>query len=270
MSEPAPPFEVRFVEGVTPDKWLRIWAGRHPDSPVQALPDDDPLPALRDGSVSMAFVRLPVDRDGLHVIPLYDEVPVVVAPRDHPIAAFDTVAVADLAGESLLQPPSQVPEWREVADDDRISAAAAVEPMTVRQAVATVAAGVGILVLPMSVARVHHRKDVVSRPVDGVAPSSVGLAWRVDDEDPRVEAFIGVVRGRTERSSRGGDASAPTRQDTRASDAATRHPRPSARGASGSAGRQGGGRTGGTRGGTPGRKGTNGTKGGGSGRRGRR
>ena len=69
-----------------------------------------------------------------------------------------------------------------------------------------VATGSGIVVVPMSVARLHHRKDVVHRPVTGVAPSGVGLAWRVDDDDPRIEDFIGIVRGRTERSTRGGSA----------------------------------------------------------------
>ena len=31
----------------------------------------------------------------------------------------------------------------------------------------------------------------------------VGLAWLVDNDDPWVQRFIGIVRGRTERSSRG-------------------------------------------------------------------
>jgi hypothetical protein len=77
-----------------------------------------------------------------------------------------------------------------------------------------VASGSGIVVVPMSVARLHHRKDVVHRPVTGVAASRVGLAWRADDEDPRIEDFIGIVRGRTERSTRGAaDASAPAKAD---------------------------------------------------------
>jgi hypothetical protein len=69
-----------------------------------------------------------------------------------------------------------------------------------------VAAQAGIVIVPMSVARVHHRKDVVAVPVTGVEETQVGLAWPRDAEDPRVEVFIGIVRGRTERSSRGESA----------------------------------------------------------------
>ena len=69
--------------------------------------------------------------------------------------------------------------------------------------VATVAAGTGVVVVPMSVARLHHRKDVTYRPGDRPAADDrrPGLA-RVDDEDERVQTFIGIVRGRSARSSR--------------------------------------------------------------------
>ena len=199
------PFRVEFVPGVTPDKWLRVWATRLPESPLEASPveDADAATHLRDGSASMVLLRLPVDREGLHVIPLYEEVPVVVVSKEHVVAAFDEVDVMDLAEEVLLQDPAHVPEWAEVATADARERTAAMPPMTTKQAVSVVASGSGIVIVPMSVARLHHRKDVVHRPVAGVAPSRVGLAWRVDDEDPRIEDFIGIVRGRTERSSRG-------------------------------------------------------------------
>ncbi|GAA2040545.1 LysR substrate-binding domain-containing protein [Terrabacter terrae] len=199
------PFRVEFVPGVTPDKWLRVWGARLPQSPLEAFPveDVDAATHLRDGSASMALLRLPVDREGLHVIPLYEEVPVVVVSKEHVVAAFDEVHVADLAEEVLLQDPAHVPEWAEIATDDARERTAAMPPMTTKQAVSVVASGSGIVIVPMSVARLHHRKDVVHRPVVGVAPSRVGLAWRDDDEDPRIEDFIGIVRGRTERSSRG-------------------------------------------------------------------
>ncbi len=105
-----------------------------------------------------------------------------------------------------MQDPADVPEWADVATPEARERAAAMPPMTTKQAVSVVATGSGIVVVPMSVARLHHRKDVVHRPVTGVAPSGVALAWRVDDDDPRIEDFIGIVRGRTERSTRGGSA----------------------------------------------------------------
>ncbi len=204
MTDP-PGFRVGFVAGVTPDKWSRVWAERMPRRPLVLVPlvDQDGLALLRGGDLQMCFVRLPVDREGLHVIPLYEEQPVVVVARENPVAAYDEIAVADLADEHLLQDPDEVPQWRdvatEVADGTRYPVPA---DLTLRQAVESVAADAGIVIVPMSLARLHHRKDVAVVPVTGVPTSSVGLAWRQDVEDDRVETFIGVVRGRTARSSR--------------------------------------------------------------------
>jgi hypothetical protein len=58
------------------------------------------------------------------------------------------------------------------------------------------------VILPMSVARLHHRKDVVHRPVVDLPVTTVALAWRADHDDERSQRFVGVVRGRTPRSSR--------------------------------------------------------------------
>jgi DNA-binding transcriptional LysR family regulator len=131
----------------------------------------------------MCLVRGGVDRDVFHLIPLYREVPVVVVPKDHPVTAYDEIDVAELADEYDV--------LREHPD------------ITTKQAIETVAAGTGIVVVPMSLARLHDRKDVEFRPVTGVAESPVGLAWLIDLDDPDTETFIGIVRGRTARSSRG-------------------------------------------------------------------
>jgi DNA-binding transcriptional LysR family regulator len=182
------PLRVVFVPGVTPDKWGRLWRERMPRLPLELSPieEEQQTAVLYDGRADMCFVRLPVARehqDGLHVIPLYAEVLVVVAPKGHFVEAADEVTLADLADEHRHHVP----------------------PLTAKQAVETVAAGVGIVILPMSVARLHHRRDVVQRPITDVPESTVGLAWRRDLDDDRVERFIGVVRGRTAHSSRGAD-----------------------------------------------------------------
>lgn len=181
------PFRVAFVPGVTPDKWVRIWGERSTQAlALQPIDEAAQLEVLRTGAADMCFVRLPLDRDGLHLIPLYREVPVVVVSRDHVLSVLDEVTAEDLADELEL--------------DDR--------GLTTKQAVETVAAGTGYVVLPISVARIHHRKDLVARPLVDGEESQIGLAWRVDNEDPRIEDFIGIVRGRSERSSRGGTSAA--------------------------------------------------------------
>lgn len=202
---PSDPLRVDFVTGVTPDKWSRTWAQRHPDDPLALTPVDDSeaLDRLRSGATTLSLLRLPVDRTGLHVIPLYEETPVAVVAKEHAAAAFDELDVTDLADEVLLQPADTVPAWRDAASDEVRGRSAAMPAMSVVEAIGVAASGSGFVVVPLSVARVHHRKDVVHRPVTGVAGSQVGLAWRVDDDDPRIEDFIGIVRGRTERSSRG-------------------------------------------------------------------
>lgn len=199
------PFHVQFVAGVTPDKWSRIWSQRMPQAPLEmTLAGPDPVHDLRIGSASMCFVRLPVQRQGLHIIPLYEEVPVALVGKDHPVASFERVDVRDLADEPLVQPSLSVPEWAAVAQAQLVERADALPEMTHQQAISVVASGAGVAILPLSLARLYHRRDVVHRPVTGVASTTIGLAWRVDDDDDRIETFIGVVRGRTERSTRGG------------------------------------------------------------------
>ena len=76
-------------------------------------------------------------------------------------------------------------------------------PMSVKDAVEVAASGTAVVVLPMSVARLHHRKDVAHVVVTDLPTTRMALAWRKDADDERTQAFVGIVRGRTSRSSRG-------------------------------------------------------------------
>ena len=180
------PFVIGVVTGVTPDRWVRVWRDRMLDVPLEIAPVDDVAAALR-ARVRMVFARLPVagiDPGEVHVIPLWEETPMVVAAKDHPVKAFDSVTEADLADEELY------PGWDEGVLD-------------------IVAAGHGIARMPQSVFRATGRRDLVARPVSDAPASRVGLVWLRDDEDPLVAEFIGIVRGRTANSSRGEGAQEP-------------------------------------------------------------
>ena len=66
-----------------------------------------------------------------------------------------------------------------------------------------VAASVGVLVVPQSLARLYHRRDLTYRVVTDAPTSSVALAWPRDGHNDLVEEMIGIVRGRTANSTRG-------------------------------------------------------------------
>lgn len=165
------------VPGVTLTKWRTRWPERLTARlEVVDVAEAEARSRLVAGEVDMCFVRLPLDREGLHAIPLYEEVTVAWVSKEHPIAAYDSVTTADLADETVLR------ELDAVAID-RVNAGA-------------------VLLVPMAVAREGSRRDLVHRPVADAPPSRMVLAWRTDNDHPLIEEFIGIVRGRTTNSSR--------------------------------------------------------------------
>ncbi len=185
---------------MTPSKWVRIWNERLPDVPLTlvAVSAAEAFGTLRGGDADAGFVRLPVDRTDLSAIPLYTETTVVVVPKDHAVAAVEEVSAEDLADDIVLHPLDDTLEW------ERLPGRPALErPATTADAVELVAAGVGVLVVPQSLARLHHRKDLTYRPVSDAPVSRVALSWPQEQTTDLVEDFIGIVRGRTVNSTRG-------------------------------------------------------------------
>ena len=180
-------FRIAFVPGVTLTKWTRAWEQRRPDSPLQVTPIDESsqTAVLHDRTADVAFARLPIDEDGLSVIRLYDELPVVVLPVGHDLERATSVSLADLAGDNILQ----------VGENTK-------------DAVELVAAGAGLLLLPQSVARQHNRKDVVAVLVADAPSTTIALVWLAQETTADIDEFVGIVRGRGIRSSRGTGAEA--------------------------------------------------------------
>lgn len=197
---PAGPFRLGAVPGATPGKWIDTWKTRMPRTPLELVPllVAEQRAAFERGEVDAAIVRLPLDRDGLHVIPLYEETTVVVCAADSHLTAADELTVEDLAGEVRIVPRDDVLDL----DVPGTEAPRFAAPATTGEAIETVAAGVGIVIVPMSLARLHHRKDVTFRPLAGAPASAVALAWPADGTTELVDAFVGIVRGRTANSSR--------------------------------------------------------------------
>lgn len=256
-SEATPSFRLAYVPGVTPTKWVRIWNERLPDIPLALVP----VPAaeaselLFDGGADAGFVRLPVDRTDLSAIPLYTEATVVVIPKDHVVAAVDEISVEDLTDEIVLHPLDDTLGW------ERLPGRPAIErPATTADAVELVAAGVGVLAVPQSLARLHHRKDLTYRPLSGAPESRIALSWPEDRTTDLVEDFIGIVRGRTVNSTRGRGTPPAQKPTRKAAETGGARRKPGAGAGAGKGARGGSGGAKGAKGGSRGAKGAAGAK----------
>lgn len=197
-----------YIPGGTPAKWARIWSQRHPDIPLRlhSVAAADAADAVRAGTVDVALLRLPADTSGLAVIPLYEETTAVVVPTDHLLTAVGTITAADLAGEPTLIPLDDVVDWA-----DAPGAPLDHRPETTKDAIELVAAGLGALIVPQSLARLYHRKDLTYRPITDAPTCTVALAFSEGPQSALVEEFTGIVRGRKPGSSRGQAEPAPKR-----------------------------------------------------------
>jgi DNA-binding transcriptional LysR family regulator len=228
---------------VTLTKWTRAWDERHPGSRLQVSPTDDAVAAVLEGSAEVGFVRLPISDDAtaarLNIIRLYSEVPVAVLPKEHPLAQAPAIRLADLADTALADTAP--------ADTAPVNNTVLEVTSTVKDAVELVAAGAGVLLVPQSVARLYNRKDVVAVPITDAPETTIALIWLAEptateptDTGPAdtgqrsaaIDDFVGIVRGRSARSSRGtptpptARAKLPATKQKPATPAKRRPPRP--------------------------------------------
>ena len=187
------------MPGATPGKWIRQWRLQRPHQPIELveIAVADQARAIREGIVDAAICRRPIEGDDLHVIALYDEVPVVVMSAESDLTVAEGLTPEDLAGEVLMTPSDDVLGPLELPTE-----APKFPAMSTEDTIATVATGIGVAVMPMSLARLYHRKDVEYRPISGVPGSAVVFAWLRDRDADDVQNFVGITRGRTARSSR--------------------------------------------------------------------
>jgi LysR family hydrogen peroxide-inducible transcriptional activator len=142
------------------------------------------LQKLHAGELDVGILALPVDTAGLEARELYREAFSVALPEHHPLAARQSVRVADLKGEKLLlleeghclrDQALEVCSRAGVRDQQDFRATSL---ETLRQMVAS---GAGITLLPELAGRGAYRnaRGLVLRPFAKPAPArEVGALWR--------------------------------------------------------------------------------------------
>ncbi|MFF0224479.1 LysR family transcriptional regulator [Streptomyces sp. NPDC004629] len=156
----------------------------------------DPTAGLADGDTDVALLRLPFPgQDALRVAVLFSEPRWIALPAGHPFSGRDLIPFRDLWDEPFVAAPPESGAWRDhwLAADEREGHPVRIGAVTDRPDdwLGAVANGYGIALAPESAARYYARPGIVYRPVSGVSPSRVAVAWApADDTDPVVQDFV--------------------------------------------------------------------------------
>ena len=184
---------IGFMPGITLTPVVRLLRERHPGLDVRMLRTEwnDQVEVLHDARADVGIVRLPIDPAGLEIKPLYTEPRLAVVASAHRLTGKESIHVADLATDHLLQSPDAVPEWRDVAVEIRNGERRPVpEIHSVEEKLELVAGGQGIAVIPASTANFYTRSGIEAIPVEDLGPSHVAAAWPVGRTIPLIEEFV--------------------------------------------------------------------------------
>lgn len=159
-------------------------------------------------AIDVAFLRPPLyDADGIAVRSLLREPMVVVLPEDHDLAALDRVPRTALREEPMVWSARErgrgswerglAAIWDDAAEGARH---VAVERPDEEMMVTAVGARLGFTLAYESRMRFLNVPGVVARPLDPPLAGELAIAWRADDPNPDVAAFVSLAVERINRS----------------------------------------------------------------------
>ncbi|MET7430819.1 LysR family transcriptional regulator [Streptomyces flaveolus] len=156
----------------------------------------NPSAGLADGEVDAALLRLPFPgQDALRVEVLFSEERWVALPSTHRLAERTEIAFRELWDEPFVAAPPETGAWRDhwLAAGEREGRPVRIGAVTEQPDdwLSAIASGYGVALAPASAARFYARPGVVYRPVTGVSPTRVAVAWPpADDRNPVVRDFV--------------------------------------------------------------------------------
>ncbi|MFI6325644.1 LysR family transcriptional regulator [Nonomuraea sp. NPDC050556] len=156
----------------------------------------DPSGGLADGSSDVAFIWLPAPPD-LETLVLATERRFVALPDDHPLATRTEIPFDDLREEAFIALPEAAGPLRDfwlaldARDDEPVVAAVADTAEAVFEAVN---GGLGIVLLSEGNAGLYKRPGVTFRPVQGLTPAQLAIAWRRGDLRAHVATFVEALK----------------------------------------------------------------------------
>ena len=177
---------------------MRRFAAAHPgvELVVTNVGLNMPHAGLRDGSVDVAFVRPPFGDEGLSMVTVLTESRIAVLPKDHPLAARDSVRPEDVVGEPWIWVEGSDPLARAFWSLEEFRKGKPLQTGTrvnsFEEAFGAVAAGLAITCQAESAVRAVGAGFPQLRfvPLEGAPPTQVAVAWRTAHETPLARAFV--------------------------------------------------------------------------------
>ncbi|MEV6963120.1 LysR family transcriptional regulator [Streptomyces sp. NPDC051207] len=179
---------------------------------------EDPTAGLADGEADVAFVWLPLpDPERYEWTVVAEETRLLALPDGHPLAARPGIRFTDLLDEPFLALPRSAGVLRDhwLALDARGGREPRVgaEVAGTEETYEALVAGLGVCLVAAGNAPLISLGGVVTRPVQGLAPSRYALAWRRQDAGrPLVRGYARACREATggEGRASGDRAGGPT------------------------------------------------------------
>jgi DNA-binding transcriptional LysR family regulator len=177
----------------------RAFSATHPDVTIQLqrIYWQNQTDVLADGEVDVAFVHLPIDDEGLELLPQRLEPRVAVLPDSHPCAASRAISIAELADDPVVVHRGASPAWEAFQNVDprpdgrRPRYGPAVDNL--EEKLQHVASGRAVSFLPASLAAAYAHPGISYVPVTDISPIKICLAWKAGAVSPLVADFLACV-----------------------------------------------------------------------------
>lgn len=176
---------------------IRRFTRAAPNVDVRLIEHDfsDPTAGLASGGSQVAFVFNPLPDDALEAITVFEDLRHVALPTGHPLLDKEELTAADLSGLPWMRVPAPDSPWtrfwfRHPLGESPTGA----EVRTADEWVPAIEAGRGVAFTMPTVMANFPNTEITTRPVVDLEPGAVLLAWRRNDRDPIVAAFVRTTR----------------------------------------------------------------------------
>ncbi|WP_446743810.1 LysR family transcriptional regulator [Silvibacterium acidisoli] len=166
---------------------------------LKNLPTVAQVEALRLRTLEAGFVRLPLHVPKLTVTPLHSEPFAMVLSKTHRLARKRALSVADLANEPFIAyaerlAPGFYQEWTGICRRAKFTPVVIQETSEMDTALALVAAGMGVAILPLGIAS-RYRDSLLVKPLTSEKiQSQIGIAVAEEARDPLVLNFVAFAK----------------------------------------------------------------------------